>query len=211
MRRSPSTNLETVAGLSGTLLMIGMLLSVNFLTGFTLPMLCILLIFGICVSNGLLFTYALNNGRGAGFKVGGSLVICAVDGLDTGINLAIPLSIRATIAGDNLLTCGGGIDFLNTATFDLGKILRFDMIFTLVRPGTGRFDVEFVLVFDIAASAPFGRLIRCNFFAKFEPFAGFAFGRFSNIMFGFGISGGRFEYGNDNRRAMIGALRRDIE
>lgn len=209
MRRSPSTELETVAGFSGTLLMIGMLLSVTFLTGCNLLMLCTLLILGICVSNGIPFTKALNIGRGAGFNVGGNLVICAADGF-TGINLAIPLSIRATIDGGNLFTCGGGIDFLNTATFDLGKILRFDMTFTLVRPGTGRFDVEFVLVFDIAASVPFGRLIRCNFFATFEPFTGFVFGRFSN-MFGFGINGGRFEYGNDNRRAMIGALRRDIE
>lgn len=205
------TELETVAGFSGTLLMIGMLLSVTFVTGCNLLMLCTLLIFGICVSIGIAFPKVLNNGRGAGFNVGGSLVICAVDGFDIGINFAIPLSIRAIIAGGNLFTCGGdGIDFLKTVTFDLGKIFRFDMTFTLVRPGTGRFVVAFVLVFDTAASASFGRLIRCNFFTTFGPFPEFGFGRFSNI-FGFGINGGRFEYGNDNRRAIIGALRRDIE
>lgn len=159
----------------------------------------------------------LNTGRGAGFNVGGSLVMCAADVVVMGINLAVPLSNRATIDDliGNLFICGAGIDFRNIETFPCDTSCAFDTTLTLFSPGTGRLTVAFgfanVVAFVIVTgvNVPFGRLIRCILFATFTLVTCIGLGRFNTL--GFGKSGGNFEYGNDNRRERTGALGRFIE
>ena len=99
--------------------------------------------------------------------------MCAADFAVMGINLAVPLSNRATIDGGNLLICGAGIDFRKIETFPCDTSCVFDITLTLVSPGTGRLTAAFGFVNVVAfvivtgVSVPFGRLIRCSFFATF--------------------------------------------
>lgn len=107
---------------------------------------CTLLIIGIGISTKLPVSsleYVLTDvpacRRGAGFKVGGSRVICArLIGINNG---AVPL------AGLALLVDGNGSDFLNRVRvcFVTGAfvVAVFDTLTTLLSPGTGR-NVAFV-------------------------------------------------------------------
>lgn len=132
--------------------------------------------------------------RGAGFRVGGSLVICP---RLIGTNVGVAVGVVTTFIDWTVLVVGGGIDFLNTdvlCTVTVGIVVT-----TLFRAGSGR-----CVAFDVGTdNTTFWEPIRCTLITPFGPFIWVGAPR--RAISGFGRSFGNLEYGNDSLLATTGA------